>query len=217
MNVYRIAQKTFIQDLSGEGARLFGGRWNHRGVPLLYTAESRSLATFEILVHAQKISTVSNLAILTLEIPNKIKIDDIKELTTLPLNWQKYTSHPELQDFVSNWINSGGFILKVPSAIINEESNYLINPLHKNMKELKVIGTEDFILQPIHSPIFFVQGWRGGHGPLSGRRDGRHDRKPCHAFHIFLHHTDTSRNGSRATRSCPRPSSGRPPHRCPTP
>lgn len=146
MNVYRIAQKAFIQDLSGEGARLYGGRWNYRGVPLLYTAESRSLATLEILVHAQKISSISNLAILTLEIPNKIKLDDIKELTKLPLNWQKYTSHPELQDFVSNWINSGGFILKVPSAIINEESNYLINPLHKNMKELKLIRIEDFIL-----------------------------------------------------------------------
>lgn len=146
MNVYRIAQKAFIQDLSGEGARLYGGRWNHRGVPLLYTAESRSLATLEILVHAQKIVSISNLAILTLEIPNQFKIDDIKELTKLPLNWQKYTSHPELQDLVSNWINSGEFILKVPSAIINEESNYLINPLHKNMKELKVISIEDFVL-----------------------------------------------------------------------
>ena len=146
MNVYRIAQKAFIQDLSGEGARLYGGRWNHRGVPLLYTAESRSLATLEILVHAQKIVSISNLAILTLEIPNQFKIDDIKEFTKLPLNWQKYTSHPELQDLVSNWIKSGGFILKVPSAIINEESNYLINPLHKNMKELKVISIEDFVL-----------------------------------------------------------------------
>ena len=43
MQVYRIAQKAFINDLSGEGARLFGGRWNRRGIPLLYTAESRSL------------------------------------------------------------------------------------------------------------------------------------------------------------------------------
>lgn len=146
MNVYRIAQKAFIQDLSGEGARLYGGRWNHRGVPLLYTAESRSLAILEILVHAQKIVSISNLAVLTLEIPNQFKIDDIKELTKLPLNWQKYTSHPELQDLVSNWINSGGFILKVPSAIINEESNYLINPLHKNMKELKVTSIEDFVI-----------------------------------------------------------------------
>ena len=146
MKVYRIAQKAFIQDLSGEGARLYGGRWNHRGIPLLYTAESRSLATLEILVHSTKISSVSNLAILTLEIPDTIKIDDIQKLTKLPENWQKYTSHPELQDLVSNWINSGGFILKVPSAIIKEESNYLINPLHKSMKELKVVSTENFIL-----------------------------------------------------------------------
>ena len=146
MQVYRIAQKIFINDLSGEGARLFGGRWNHRGTPLLYTAESRSLATLELLVHAQKLSTVSNLSILTLEIPAKIKTDDIQNLTKLPQNWQKYTSHPDLQDVVAKWIASDGFILKVPSAIIKEESNFLINPRHKNMQLLKVIKTEDFIL-----------------------------------------------------------------------
>ena len=146
MLVYRIAQNQFISDLSGEGARLFGGRWNHRGTPLLYTAESRSLATLELLVHAQKISALSNLSILTLEIPDKIKIDDIQKLIKLPQDWQKYTSHPELQDTVSKWIASDGFILKVPSAIIKEEANFLINPRHKNMKFLKVIKTEDFIL-----------------------------------------------------------------------
>ena len=146
MQVYRIAQKIFINDLSGEGARLFGGRWNHRGTPLLYTAESRSLATLELLVHAQKLSAISNLSILTLEIPDKIKTDDIQNLTKLPQNWQKYTSHPELQDVVAKWIASDGFILKVPSAIIKEESNFLINPRHKNMQLLKVIQTEDFIL-----------------------------------------------------------------------
>lgn len=146
MQVYRIAQKKFINDLSGEGARIFGGRWNHRGTPILYTAESRSLATLELLVHAQQLSSVSNLSILTLEFPDKITIDDIQKIMTFPQDWQKYTSHPELQDTVSDWIASDGFILKVPSAIIKEESNYLINPRHKNMKLLKIINTEEFIL-----------------------------------------------------------------------
>ena len=146
MQVYRIAQKNFINDLSGEGARLFGGRWTHRGIPLLYTAESRSLATLELLVHAQKLSAVSSLSILTLEIPDKSKIDDIQKITKLPQGWQKYTSHPELQDTVSKWIASDGFILKVPSAIIKEESNFLINPRHKSMKLLKILKIEDFIL-----------------------------------------------------------------------
>ena len=112
----------------------------------LYTAESRSLAALEILVHAQKINTVSNLSLLTLEIPSRILIDDIQKLTKLPDNWKSYTVHSELQDIVANWIQSDGFILKVPSAIIKEESNYLINPLHKNMKLLKVVNVEDFIL-----------------------------------------------------------------------
>ena len=146
MQVYRIAQKAFINDLSGEGARLFGGRWNQRGVPILYTAESRSLAALELLVHTQKLSILSDLAILTLEISSKTKIDDINKLIKLPIGWEKYTIHPELQEVVSKWIESEGFILKVPSAIIKEEANYLINPRHKNMKNLKIISIEDFLL-----------------------------------------------------------------------
>ena len=146
MQVFRIAQKAFINDLSGEGARLFGGRWNHRGVPVLYTAESRSLAALELLVHLQKLSGISDLSILTLEIPEKAKIDDITKITKLPSGWEKFTVHSELQDFVSQWIKTDGFILKVPSAIIKEESNYLINPRHKNITKLKIISIEDFFL-----------------------------------------------------------------------
>ena len=76
MKVYRIAQRNFIEDLSGEGARLFGGRWNHKGTSLLYTAESRSLAALEILVHAHNLSSISSLATLILEIPDNVVIDD---------------------------------------------------------------------------------------------------------------------------------------------
>ncbi len=146
MKVYRIAQRSYIDDLSGEGARLFGGRWNHKGIPLLYTAESRSLAALEILVHAHNLSSISSLAILVLEIPDSIKIDDYANKFTLPDDWNKYPALSDVQDRVEDWIKSNGFILKVPSAIIKEESNYLINPKHKNMSDLKIIDIQEFSL-----------------------------------------------------------------------
>ena len=146
MQVYRIGQKDFIEDLSGEGARLFGGRWNKKGIPLLYTAESRSLATLEILVHVRNISAVSNLALLTLEIPEEIKIDEIQNFIASPNDWEKYPALPELQDFVEEWIKKDGFILKVPSAVIKEESNYLINPKSEKMGMVKIVSINDFSL-----------------------------------------------------------------------
>lgn len=146
MQVFRIAQKDFITDLSGEGARLFGGRWNRKGTPLLYTAETRSLAALEILVHVQNLSSISNLAQLILNIPDSTKIDDISNIISLPTDWQKYPAMPELQDAVEEWLKSGNLVLKVPSAIIKEEFNYLINPKSKMMNEIKIISNDAFSL-----------------------------------------------------------------------
>ena len=146
MKVYRIAQRNFIEDLSGEGARLFGGRWNHKGTSLLYTAESRSLAALEILVHAHNLSSISSLATLILEIPDNVVIDDFTKQYSLPEDWNKYPAMSDMQDAVEKWIKSDGFVLKVPSAIIQEESNYLINPKHKRIADLKILDIQDFSL-----------------------------------------------------------------------
>lgn len=146
MKLYRIAQKDFVKDLTGEGARLFGGRWNKKGRALLYTTENRSLAALEILVHVHNLSAVSNLSLLTLEIPDESKIDEVQKLTHLPNDWRKYATIPELQEFVEDWAEKGGFVLKVPSAIIPEESNYLINPQSDFMNTIKIVSIEDFSL-----------------------------------------------------------------------
>jgi len=143
MVLYRITRCTYANDLSGTGARLFGGRWNSIGKPATYLASSRSLAMLEVLVHLQPLMVPDDFCMVELEVPGK----SIKTITTdiLPKDW-KDVSPPQIltkigDDFLKRQEH---FMLKVPSAIVPEEYNYLLNPLHPDMKKVKVIKTEPF-------------------------------------------------------------------------
>jgi len=143
MVLYRITRCTYANDLSGTGARLFGGRWNSIGKPATYLASSRSLAMLEVLVHLQPLMVPDDFCMVELKVPGK----SIKTITTdiLPKDW-KDVSPPQIltkigDDFLKRQEH---FMLKVPSAIVPEEYNYLLNPLHPDMKKVKVIKTEPF-------------------------------------------------------------------------
>ncbi|MBC7474708.1 MAG: RES family NAD+ phosphorylase, partial [Candidatus Sericytochromatia bacterium] len=105
MKLYRIAKEQHIRDLTGTGARLYGGRWNHKGISLLYTSESRSLATLELLVHTSPALIPNDLSILEIEIPDTIKIDNV-DINSLPKDWRNYTSPLALADIGSQWVQS---------------------------------------------------------------------------------------------------------------
>ena len=116
---------------TGEGARRFGGRWNSRGVPVIYTSESPSLAVLEILVHleAREILDAYLLA--------SVNFDDIfvksVPLKKLPSNWRNEPAPAALQEIGDRWIARGeSAVLRVPSAIIPTEFNYLMNPAHSD-------------------------------------------------------------------------------------
>ena len=89
MIVYRIAKAKHIKDLSGIGAKLHGGRWNHKGIAMIYTSESRALATLEYRVHIPYPIVPSKYRIATLEISNRIIPEEIPK-SKLPMNWQEY-------------------------------------------------------------------------------------------------------------------------------
>ena len=144
MKLYRIASEKFIDDMSGSGSRLYGGRWNEKGIALIYTAESRALAALEVLVNASMNSVPLNLKIAEFIIPDDIDVEQV-DVTKLPARWSRHPSPASLKALGSEWARSqSSLLLKVPSAIIKEENNLLINPLHKDMNKVYLNMVQDF-------------------------------------------------------------------------
>lgn len=144
MKLFRIAKKQHVVDLSGVGARLYGGRWNHKGVAVIYTSESRALAALEYLVHVPMSTIPSDLKILELVVPERIVPEDIDPVD-LPTKWRKYPPPQHLATLGSNWANSNrSLLLRIPSAVVENEFNVLINPKHKDLKRIQAIGPVRF-------------------------------------------------------------------------
>lgn len=143
MLVYRISSERYVNDLSGEGARLFGGRWNRKGIPAIYTSEHLSLAALEILANTPVYTLPSDLKTLILQIP-ETSITEV-ELNGLPADWHGYPAPDSLKENGTRWLLEGDtLVLKVPSAIIESEFNFIINPLHQLMQKVKIIAIRDF-------------------------------------------------------------------------
>ena len=144
MIVYRIAKKKYIKDLSGIGARLYEGRWNHKGINIIYTSESRALATVEYLVHVPLSIVPTNISIATFEIPDGIIPKEIST-SNLPNNWQNYPWPPELPDLGTNWaLKNDTLLLRVPSTVVEHEFNVLINPSHPDIKHVSISNIEKY-------------------------------------------------------------------------
>jgi RES domain-containing protein len=146
MLVYRIATSKHVNDLSGEGARLHGGRWNHRGTAIIYTSASRSLATVELLVHVSLSYAPTDLKMATIEVPDE-PAPEVVDVAALPPNWRGFPAPPELADLGTSWARSGrSLLLRVPSAVVEHEYNILINPAHPDIARIALAGVEDFLL-----------------------------------------------------------------------
>ena len=155
--LYRIARTKYAKDLSGEGARLAGGRWNHKGTPVIYAAESRSLACLEALVHMSQAEFLIHRKIVLIAIPKTIAPQKIDK-SDLPRNWRQYPPFFKLADIGTQWAASmKSLLLQVPSAVVPEEFNMLINPAHPDMKSVTISKIEDFTfdkrLDPSGKPI----------------------------------------------------------------
>ena len=144
MIVYRIGKTKHARNLTGEGARLNGGRWNHKLTPCLYTSESRALALLEYSVNVNIDDIPHTLSITTLEIPDSI----ILQLTiaSLPRNWRESPAPTATKDFGTDLLkNASHPVIKIPSAIIPEEFNYILNQLHRDSAAFRVIDVADFV------------------------------------------------------------------------
>jgi len=145
MILYRITSKAHSRDLLGTGAMLYGGRWNPKGLGMLYTSESLSLATLETVVNLS--SGKLNLGLMCVEInfPSSLPISIIND-RSLPTNWNSYPYIPETVKIGAGFLQANELCLKVPSAIIPTEYNYLLNPKHQNFNEIKIGDIRPIIL-----------------------------------------------------------------------
>ena len=142
---YRISKAAYAATIwSGIGARDFGGRWNSRGVTVVYTAENRSLAAVEQLVHMVKPRVLRGyvMASITFDDARVQRVDP----ATLPATWKDPVAPPELKRFGDEWAAAGDYpVLAVPSAVILGESNYLFNPAHPEFDGFAKSNPEPFI------------------------------------------------------------------------
>jgi RES domain-containing protein len=144
ISAWRITkQKHARSAFTGEGAKLYGGRWNSPKRLVVYTAESRALALAEILVHLESAGVLSRYVVFRVEIDESyIAHLDWRDL---PKNWRAEPAPKRLQRLGDQWLDSSkSVVLRVPSAIVGGEFNYLLNPLHPNFPKLRIHDPERF-------------------------------------------------------------------------
>lgn len=127
----------------GEGARVEGGRWNSPGTPVVYTSQSAALAALELLVHLGRGSILAAYVLMPCRFDDAVvsRVDRKR----LPKNWRSYPAPPELQLIGDKWVKSGtSAVLEVPSAVIETDVNYLLNPLHADFHAIRVMDPQSF-------------------------------------------------------------------------
>jgi RES domain-containing protein len=133
---------------TGEGARLYGGRWNHRGTTVVYLSGSLSLAALELFVHLGPDDIHLRLVSFRVEIPQNIQID-IVEPSILPRDWRNEPPPDSTKEIGTRWSESGrAAVLRVPSVITPVESNFLLNPRHSAFERIKIGDPQPFSFDP---------------------------------------------------------------------
>lgn len=144
MLVYNIRKEKYAHQLIASGV---SNRWNKNDEFIIYTGSSRALSALELIVHKSSIGVNTSYKLLVIEL--KIGEKDIAEITIeqLPENWQSVKSYVALQSIGSDWYRKQkSLVLKVPSAIVSKEYNYLINTKHPDFfKKVKLKEVEDFL------------------------------------------------------------------------
>src|ERR1700678_2246261 len=144
MRFWRIGRRRYPGDAaSGEGARLYGGRWNSRGVRVVYASTSLAVAAVETFVNLEPNLRPADLVFIEGEIPYAVEIGRIN-LKTLPEGWNE-TRDESLRRFGDDWIRKGETAaLLVPSAAIRGEWSVLLNPVHRDFSTIQLREPEPF-------------------------------------------------------------------------
>ena len=145
MEVYRICLEKWSTRLSASGQ---AARWNSRGKYVLYTAQSRALACLENVVHRSGEGLNALFQVMVIEVPAAVSLQEV-DPAALPDDWTDYARQAGCQAIGDQWLAAGAAaVLRVPSAIIARESNFLINPLHPDFDRIRLATREDFRFDP---------------------------------------------------------------------
>lgn len=140
MLIYRLAHPKYAKDISGYGSMMVPGRWNFKGHRILYTAENSSLALLEYLAHTEGLTRRLPYQLITIEAPD----DNIQTITLkqLPGKWKE--DLVKTRELGTKWLTTGNsLLLKVPSVINEDNSNFLVNPEHSRFQEVKIISMKE--------------------------------------------------------------------------
>lgn len=144
MIVFRISKGKYKTDLSGTGAELYGGRWNNKGTKLIYTASSRALAMSEVAVHVPFNKLPKDYFLISIEVPDT-KLSVITEEDLKGLDWKSNPPSYPTQDMGDKFVEEGKtLMLQVPSAVVSGDYNILLNPLHKEILNVKIQSVAAF-------------------------------------------------------------------------
>jgi len=142
MRVWRLARAVH-RALDGRGAQRAGGRWNSPGVPVVYTSGTLSLAVLELLVHTDRDLVPGDLRAFEIEVGSVTP--RILDVARLPADWRDIPNHPACRAAGDEWLRQGRhLLLGVPSAIVPEELNYLINPTHTKAARVRTVRARSF-------------------------------------------------------------------------
>jgi len=129
----------------GEGARRAGGRWNSRGHPIVYTSESAALAALELLVHMGRSRSLPDYVIFSCKFPESL----VRRVQPrdLPTDWRSHPAPVSIRQVGDDWFSEQqSAVLQVPSAVIDSEYNYLLNPTHRSFKRVAISSAQPFEL-----------------------------------------------------------------------
>jgi RES domain-containing protein len=146
MRIWRLCRAPYAAEaFSGEGARRFGGRWNSRGVPMVYASTSLALAAIELFIHLEPGQAPDDLVSLSALLPAGEPGSSLQS-AELPPAWWSDSALEATRSLGDGWIEGASSLaLLVPSVPIRQEWNVLINPLHPLMRELQIDPHEPFV------------------------------------------------------------------------
>jgi RES domain-containing protein len=137
VKVWRLSRKKNVA-FDGEGSRLAGGRWNRRGTAIVYTSATLSLAVLEYFVNLPAAAAPQDLVAIAAEVPQDLPMSSV-EAESLPRGWRKYPAPEALAEIGTRWAEEVKTpILAVPSAVVPQEKNYLLNPAHPRFREIRI-------------------------------------------------------------------------------